>query len=113
MIQRKIHPQKTQKPKNREEQIAERLTNMPESWRKTYLKAVGGKNRAAGVKAFCQECVGYERAEVTACTDRGCPLWLYRPYRFAKNVNSERFEGAESTNGLLNDKSPVQSLLRT
>lgn len=88
------------KPRTRQEQIADRLANIPESNRKTYQKAVGGRNRAAAVKAFCQECVGYERAEITACTDLGCSLYPYRPYRTARmpqNVTGERFSPPEST----------------
>ena len=77
----KIQPQKAKTPRTRQEQIAERLAQIPESQQQTYIKATKGKNRAAGVKAFCFECCGYEREEVRFCTDQACPLWLYRPGR--------------------------------
>ena len=32
------------------------------------------------IKAFCNECVGYERLAVTECTAYACPLWNLRPY---------------------------------
>ena len=32
------------------------------------------------IKAFCQECVGYDRAAVAECNCYACPLWMYRPY---------------------------------
>ena len=101
----------TQKPKSRQEQIAERLAQIPESCRKTYQKAVGGKNRPAAVKAFCQECVGYDKQEVTLCTDEGCSLWAYRPYRFSKGVNSKRFSAQESTDGVGSVKQAADSNL--
>jgi hypothetical protein len=88
--------------KTREEQIAERLAQIPESQQQIYLRAVKGKNRAAAVKAFCYECCGNEREEVRLCTDLGCPLWLYRPgrkgHRISKEANGERFSAVESTN---------------
>ena len=33
------------------------------------------------VKAMCLECLGFVRAEITACTAYACPLWLIRPYQ--------------------------------
>ena len=59
----------------------DRLSQMPRLYRNTYLRAVGGKSPAAGIKAFCLECVGWQRAEVVRCTAQACPLWSYRPFR--------------------------------
>ena len=36
------------------------------------------------IKAFCAECVGYDRTAVTQCTAYACPLWRYRPYQTAE-----------------------------
>lgn len=58
-----------------------RLKQMPTSYRKTYLKAVTGSGRANAVKAMCAECTGYDRKAVGECSDNGCPLWAFRPYR--------------------------------
>ena len=33
------------------------------------------------IKAFCLQCVGYVRKDVTECTAIACPLWHYRPYQ--------------------------------
>ena len=33
------------------------------------------------IKAFCLECVGYDRKAISGCTAPSCPLWLYRPYQ--------------------------------
>lgn len=56
-----------------------RLSQIPESQRKTYQRAMTGRSRKAAIKAFCLECVGYIRVEVRNCSDVGCPLHPYRP----------------------------------
>ena len=61
--------------------VEDRLSQMPNLCRNTYLKAVGGKSPASGVKAFCMECVGWDRVEVRRCTASACPLWAYRPFQ--------------------------------
>jgi len=43
--------------------------------------AQSGRSRAAALKLMCLECVGGTRAHISDCTDKGCPLWLYRPYQ--------------------------------
>ena len=48
-------------------------------------------SRAAAMRLFCLECVGYVTADVRDCTANGCPLWLYRPYQ-GKMDKSERQE---------------------
>jgi hypothetical protein len=35
----------------------------------------------AAVRAFCQECCGYDRAMIADCTAWACPLFEYRPYQ--------------------------------
>jgi len=69
------------KTRSRTEQIAERLEQIPESQQGIYRRAIERKSMAAAVKAFCYECMGYLREEVKVCTDRACPLWMYRPGR--------------------------------
>jgi len=68
-----------------------RLQSMPISCHGTYKAAIEGRSRAKAVKAFCQECVGYERKLVRQCTDEGCPLFPYRPYQ-TKGVEEEDFD---------------------
>ncbi len=60
--------------------VSRRLAQIPDLYRATYLKALSGSKTAA-VKAQCLECVGWQRAEVTRCTDDGCPLFNVRPYQ--------------------------------
>jgi len=33
------------------------------------------------IKAFCLECVGHVRKDITNCTAQQCPLYKYRPYQ--------------------------------
>lgn len=60
--------------------IAKRLEDTPETMRRTYLRAVSGKSKPAAIKAFCAECVGWDREEVRLCTAPACPLFPYRPF---------------------------------
>ena len=91
-------PQKIDfKLKSRQQQIAERLSQIPESQRRTYIKAVRRKSMAAAVKSFCYECMGHEREEVKVCSDLACPLWMYRPgRRISKKAKIERFSERQS-----------------
>jgi len=63
-----------------------------------YRKAMAGKSRVMAVKAFSSECLGGEKPLATAireCSDPGCPLYPYRPYRMA--VDAQESEGNECT----------------
>ncbi len=64
-----------------EGKIAKRLSQMPPLSKRTYLKAMRGKSMAAGIKANCMECIGWERIAVRRCTSPACPLYPYRPFR--------------------------------
>ena len=59
--------------------IVQKLKDMPANYRRTYRDAMSGNSLRAAVKAFCVECVCYQRDEVTLCTAADCPL--YRPYQ--------------------------------
>jgi len=59
----------------------ERRLQIPKHHRKKFDKAMKGKSLRAGVDAFCLECVGWDTDEVRKCTDEGCPLYPYRPYK--------------------------------
>jgi len=61
--------------------VIKRLSQMPIGSRMTYIKALKGSSREAAVKSFCMECVCWLRAEVAQCTDPGCPLYPYRPFK--------------------------------
>ena len=54
---------------------------IPQTFRKNYERAMGGRSLKSAVKAFCAECVQYDRDEITKCTDTLCPLYPYRPFQ--------------------------------
>ena len=81
---------------SREAQIAERRKQMPRAYRRTYDRAVRGSSLRACINAQCLECCGWQRVEVAACTDLGCPLYAVRPYQSSQNPHEGRFNDAES-----------------
>lgn len=54
---------------------------MPESYRRTYVKAICRQSRPAAIKAKCLACCNWQRVEVQNCTCTTCPLYEYRPYQ--------------------------------
>lgn len=61
---------------------ARRLATVPAAYRKLFERSYAGKvPPRASIKAFCLECVGFERAAITGCTAWACPIWNLRPYR--------------------------------
>lgn len=50
----------------------------------TFISAYSGRSKAAGLKALCIECMGFDKKEIKECTAPTCPLWCYRPYSKAK-----------------------------
>ena len=71
------------------EKIAKRRADMPEVYRANYDKAMTGKSLKAASKAFCLECVQWQREEVRLCPSYACPLWLYRPYKDKQDISSK------------------------
>ena len=63
------------------DEIQKRLNDMPSAYRNIYKRALSGKNRPAAVKAFCLECMGWQRLETRNCSSVACPLHSYRPYK--------------------------------
>lgn len=83
----------------RQEKIAERLQQMPKIHRANYREAVSGRSRKSGIKAFCLECVQWQKEEVRLCTALACPLFPYRPYQEGSKGGDNRTGlGAESKN---------------
>jgi len=64
----------------RDGECNERLHNIPDGMRSAYLRAVNTKSKAAAIRAKCQDCTNWQRAEIAHCTVLACPLWGYRPY---------------------------------
>lgn len=56
------------------------LAGVPSMYQPIFMRAYAG-SRASAIKAFCLSCVGFTRRDITACTARGCPLYVLRPYQ--------------------------------
>jgi len=67
------------------EKKKKRLKEIPKSYKNNYLKAMRGKSKSSAIKAFCLECMGWQRNEVKNCCSNECPLHPYRPYQISKN----------------------------
>jgi hypothetical protein len=81
------------------ERIRKRRADIPKIYRKTYDTAMQGKSLKSAVKAFCLECVCWQKEEVQLCTSLACPLYPYRPYKQGSKKASESVNfGAESKN---------------
>ena len=90
--------------RSREEQIAERLGQMPRKYRATYRRAVKGKSLRACINTQCLECVGWQSREVAGCTDLACPLFAVRPYQDSSGSGSDgQFASAEGPRTARND----------
>lgn len=63
---------------------AERLADVQEDaprYLALFRRAFAGKSLRAAINAFCCECMGFDAAEVRACTAPACPLFSCRPGR--------------------------------
>ena len=59
-----------------------RIAACPGSARGLLTRSLTGKcSPRAAIKAFCHECLGYDRAGIAECTAYACPLWHFRPYQ--------------------------------
>jgi hypothetical protein len=58
-----------------------KLSGVPAIYRNTFTLAYEGRSRSAAIKAFCLDCVGFERKSIRECTSHACPLYPYRPYQ--------------------------------
>jgi hypothetical protein len=65
------------------------LDRTPDFYRGHFKRAYSGGSRKAAIHAFCLECVGFLRSEVTHCTAKGCPLYPYRPYSHGEDADAE------------------------
>ena len=83
----------------REEKIARRMEEIPKKYRKIYKKAVESRSKSAAIKAFCLECICWQKSEVINCSCLTCPLYGVRPFTKSPQVaKNEGFSGQTSTN---------------
>ena len=60
---------------------AARLQTCPARDKNLLARSWVGKSRKTAIKAFCLECVGFDRSAVRECTAYACPLWMSRPFQ--------------------------------
>jgi hypothetical protein len=69
----------------RNQKIDRRIKDIPKIYRKIYEKAVINGSKPAAIKAFCLECVCWQKNEIINCTSLDCPLYAVRPFiKFSK-----------------------------
>jgi hypothetical protein len=57
------------------------IADAPDSCQNTLSRAFSGCASPRGaIKAFCLQCVGFDRSEIKNCTARACALHAYRPF---------------------------------
>ena len=75
----------------RQQKITKRIAEIPQIYRKDYEKAVIGRSKPAAIKAFCLECVCWQKNEITNCTSVTCPLYTVRPFnKKSENLNPNK-----------------------
>lgn len=85
-------------PQLKANRIATRLADMPKAYRRNYEMAMAGNSRKAAMKAFCLECVMWQRNEVKLCPSIACPLYPYRPFQDTENASQGVDYSAETQN---------------
>jgi hypothetical protein len=75
------NPEKVNASNEFEAETLRRAALYAPSAKNAFVKAFSGKSKALAIKSKCIECCAYQKAEVTACNVKGCPLWRYRPYQ--------------------------------
>ncbi|MHC4132471.1 MAG: hypothetical protein ACYSSP_10605 [Planctomycetota bacterium] len=74
-------------PSDHLKKITERRLQIPKVHRANYDKAMKGRSLKAAVKAFCLECVCWQKEDVKLCSSPQCSLYPYRPYRSSKKAS--------------------------
>ena len=66
--------------------VAERLDPLEKAKRNP-------KSKVLAIRAYCYDCCGGVKTEVTLCPSTNCPLWLHRPWQSKdKHDNSDDLE---------------------
>ena len=77
----KNQPQLPNTPDHRN-RIKKKEATIPLKYRQGYLRAVSGEaSPRQAIKAFCLECICWQRKEIELCPSVSCPLYPYRPFQ--------------------------------
>lgn len=47
------------------------------------------RSKVLAIRAYCWDCAGGSRTEVTLCAHKDCPLWIHRPWASSSANDSE------------------------
>lgn len=64
-----------------EERRAAKVAGVSGIYQRIFERAYSGHSPKTAIKAFCLDCTGFMRSEITNCTALACPLYPYRPYQ--------------------------------
>lgn len=79
---------------------ARRLETTPAMSKSILAKSWTQKASArACIKAFCLECMGFDRIGIGECTAYACPLWLKRPYQKKNKCSTKQSVPANFARG--------------
>ena len=94
----------TKKEKSTDLKILKRLDAIPQKYRNIYIKAFSGKaSPRQAIKAFCLECVYWQKEEIRKCTCPACPLYRLRPYQQSASLPRQALERATRAKRKLGD----------
>lgn len=66
---------------SRQQKIKNRIAEIPKRYRGIYKKAVETNSKTTAIKAFCLECVCWQKDEIANCSSLACPLFGVRPFK--------------------------------
>jgi hypothetical protein len=76
---------------------AEYLSTIPLKYQTLQARALAGTLAPRqAIKARCQQCSNFQRAEITHCTVCTCALWALRPYQHADETEEAAPEKANA-----------------
>lgn len=75
-----------------------KLSGVPGIYQNVFARAYAGSSRSAGIKAFCLDCVGFQRSAIRDCTSLACPLYPYRPYQTDEEDDTAAVSGSSPDN---------------
>jgi hypothetical protein len=71
-----------------------RIDDAPPTCRRVLkLAYTGDASPRQAIKAFCLQCLAYNRADVAACTAPACPLFAYRPFQRGDEADDDQSDG--------------------
>src|ERR1051325_6257476 len=92
---------------------AERLKTTSDMF-KPLMKRIYAKTASPRecIKAFCLECVGFDRNAIAECSSYACPHWNLRPFKKSGSLESRVLAPANPLPGYRGDRPPLPTQRR-